>query len=486
MSALPAMPVKGQSGVSCLIQQKSTIMPPIRQSQIAKYKIHLISDKDVREHNLQMNIKELSKEETALYRNSHKQTVCIAMLREGYHKSFSELFTLIERWNALREAAGPGSTIWQQKSLEEQTDKLDQLQHFLTRAEAAQRAGHYEEAYTNQHALAKYFQKSGDDWLSNHFFECCFTTSQFIKVDGGRKEAEANENLGKVCEENSQLEKAAEHYEAFYHLTVGRKWTDETGRTQNSLACESLWRVYTLLADKMLENKEHKPAIKTLIKAFTMAKEGGDKKMEGSSAYRLGLAYLAAGQPQTAISTLNAYLNISEELGDIVGLGKAYEAIAKSLQSQGKILDSIQYLEKFIEIAKSNNMGQSLIEACTYLGEIYNTSGNYEKACDYFAEAYETATNLTDPLLLEVTQLHYGIGQAHKMMAPYCSHTEVADHPCIKLLVAWKESRSGMFAEPAPAAMNPVLEPRSRPIEQSCIQNPSDPVQEAVQTRVPC
>lgn len=74
-------------------------------------------------------------------RNSYKKNICIDMLRQGYHKSFSELFALIEKWNALREAAGPGSAIWQQKSLGEQPDKLDQLYHFLTRAEAAQRAG---------------------------------------------------------------------------------------------------------------------------------------------------------------------------------------------------------------------------------------------------------------------------------------------------------------------------------------------------------
>lgn len=63
------------------------------------------------------------------------------MLRQGYHESFSELFALIQKWNALREAAGPGSAIWQQKSLEEQPEKLEQLHYFLTRAEAAGRAG---------------------------------------------------------------------------------------------------------------------------------------------------------------------------------------------------------------------------------------------------------------------------------------------------------------------------------------------------------
>lgn len=67
--------------------------------------------------------------------------------------------------------------------------------------------------------------------------------------------------------------KAAEHYEAFYQLTEGSTWKDETGHTYNSLACEHLWRIYILLADKMLENKEQQ-AIKTLIKAIRMAKTG--------------------------------------------------------------------------------------------------------------------------------------------------------------------------------------------------------------------
>lgn len=69
--------------------------------------------------------------------------------------------------------------------------------------------------------------------------------------------------------------KAVEHYEAFYQLTVGRVWKDDADRNLNTVACEHLWRVYTLLADKMLENKEPQEAIKTLIKALEMAKEGG-------------------------------------------------------------------------------------------------------------------------------------------------------------------------------------------------------------------
>ncbi|CAM4547064.1 unnamed protein product [Lepidochelys olivacea] len=133
MSTLPPVQIQCPKEHRSLGEQM--VCPSIKLARI-----HLIKDKDAIDHYLAMNIKGLSKQEAAAYRSSYKKNICIDMLRQGYHKSFSELFTLIQKWNALREASGPGSAIWQQKSLEEQPDKLDQLHHFLTRAEAAQRA----------------------------------------------------------------------------------------------------------------------------------------------------------------------------------------------------------------------------------------------------------------------------------------------------------------------------------------------------------
>ncbi|XP_069832984.1 tetratricopeptide repeat protein 29 isoform X1 [Dendropsophus ebraccatus] len=449
MSILPPMPRQSLQGFPSLVQPKSLPSSPKKQLRSG---IHLIRDKDVKDRHRQKNIKELSKEETAIYQNSFKHSICIEMLRQGYHTSFSEVFTLIHKWNALRDAAGPGSAIWQQKPLEEQHEKLDQLQHFLTRAEAAQRSGFYEEVYQNQLALALYFKKLDDHWLSNHFYECCFQTAKKIKIDGGRKEAEAHANLAVVAEEHGQLEKAVEHYEAFYHLTVGRIWKDETGRTHNSLACENLWRIYTLLSDKMLENKEWQQAIKTLIKALDMAREGCDKKMEGEAAYRLGLAHITSGNPQTAIKSLTTYMEISKELGDNVGLGKAYEAMAKALESQGKIVESIKYLENFIEVAKTSNLGQSLAETCICLGDIFNARGDYEKACHYFSQAYETAVTLGQIQLIEEAQVHFGIAKAHRMMLAVSRHTEAADYVSMEYLLAWKKNRSDMFTDPSNVA----------------------------------
>uniref|UniRef100_A0A8D2J486 Tetratricopeptide repeat protein 29 n=1 Tax=Varanus komodoensis TaxID=61221 RepID=A0A8D2J486_VARKO len=370
--------------------------------------------------------------ETSGYRNSYKKNVCIDMLRQGYHKSFAELFTLIEKWNALREASGPGSAIWMQKSLEEQPDKLDQLHYFLTRAEAAQRSEYYEEMYTNQLNLAYCFNKPEDKWLRNYFYEQCYKTAQLIKIDGGKKEAQAHSNMGLVYEEQGQFLKAVEHYEAFYQLTVGRIWKDDTGQTFNSLACEHLWRVYTLLADKMLGNKEHQQAIRTLIKAFEMAKEAKNQKMEGEAAYCLGLAYHSAGQEKTAIS-YNAF---------------EHEIYNGFLLSQGEVAEAIEYLEKFMNIAKRVQLSQSLVHVCTFLGNIYNERGNYHKASEYFDQAFEAANALSDLALVNETKVYCGIGKAHNMMLKVNSHTEATDQVSIKYLLGWKENRSDMCADP--------------------------------------
>ncbi|XP_053113235.1 tetratricopeptide repeat protein 29 isoform X2 [Hemicordylus capensis] len=409
---------------------------------------HMIKGRDAIDRYLAMHIKGLSKQEAAAYRNSYKKNICIDMLRQGYHKSFAELFTLIENWNALREASGPGSAIWLEKSLEEQPDKLDQLHYFLTRAEAAQRSEYYEEMYINQLSLAYCFNKPEDRWLRNYFYEQCYKTAQLIIIDGGKREAEAHSNMGLVYEEQGHFLKAVEHYEAFYQLTVGRVWKDDTGRTFTSLACEHLWRIYTLLADKMLENKEHHQAIKTLIKAFEMAKEANDKKMEGEAAYCLALTYHSIGDKKTAVLNLNTYLEISKMLGDYTGLARAFQALAQVLLSLGDVDEAINYMDKFMYIAKKVQLSQNLVDACTFLGNIYNERGNYTKACEYFDQAFSTANALADVTLVDETKVYCGIGKAHNMMLKVNGRTEAADNNSIKYLLAWKENRSDMCTDP--------------------------------------
>ncbi|XP_069349452.1 tetratricopeptide repeat protein 29 isoform X1 [Eulemur rufifrons] len=441
MATLPPLPMT-RPKLMALARQKLPCSPvTIPRSQ-------LIKEKDDIDHYVEVNFKGLSKEEVAAYRNSYKKSVCVDLLRDGYHKSFTELFALMGQWDALRDAARVRALHWLQKPLEEQPDKLDHFYHYLARAEAAERKGYFEDVYKNLYALACYFNNSEDKWVRNHFYQRCFNVAQLIKIDGGKKEAEAHAHMGLLHEEDGQLLEAAEHYEAFHQLTQGRIWKDETGRFLNSLACEGLLRIYRLLSDKMLENKEYKQAIKILIKACEITKEGSDQNMHGEASYYLGLAYLAAGEYDTALTVLNTYSKISTDQDDDLSLGRAYEAVAKVLQSQGEMTEAINYLEKFVKLARNNFQSLDTVRASTMLGDIYNEKGNYNKASEYFQQAFDTTVEIMNMPLMEETKVHYGIAKAHQMMLTVKNYIESSDLTSLGYLLSWKETRSGIEPHP--------------------------------------
>ena len=63
------------------------------------------------------------------------------MLKEGFHQSFQELFNLMEKQKQDIQNLGPDSGLSDQQLLQDEPEKLDQLKHHLTTAEAARRRG---------------------------------------------------------------------------------------------------------------------------------------------------------------------------------------------------------------------------------------------------------------------------------------------------------------------------------------------------------
>lgn len=63
------------------------------------------------------------------------------MLKEGFHQSFQELFNLMEKQKQDIQSLGADSGLSDQPLLEDEPEKLDQLKHHLTTAEAARRRG---------------------------------------------------------------------------------------------------------------------------------------------------------------------------------------------------------------------------------------------------------------------------------------------------------------------------------------------------------
>jgi len=65
------------------------------------------------------------------------------LLQDGFVKTHSELFRLINFEEARRREAGPKAPLWSKKTLEQQPDKLCMVARRLMQAESAMRLSEY-------------------------------------------------------------------------------------------------------------------------------------------------------------------------------------------------------------------------------------------------------------------------------------------------------------------------------------------------------
>ncbi|XP_043116346.1 tetratricopeptide repeat protein 29 [Puntigrus tetrazona] len=359
-----------------------------------------------------------------------RQSVCVDLLREGFPRSFAQTFALLRRGDAA------------------DARKLRALQQRLTSAEAAERHGRYGEAYDSHMFLAGFFTEPEDKWLKHHFVELALHSARKFKMDSGKREAEANLHMGQVYLEQGQLERAREHYEVFYQSTAGRTWQDPGGRVHHSRSCEELQKVFTLLGQRPRGERDGTHTVKMFNKAYQMAKESGDRGLEGEAAYRLGLVYQSIGDQKTAKQFFSICMEISTTLGNTDSLGRAYEAIAKSLQSEGKLTEATEYLEKFAEVSQSKQ-DRNLEKAYMCLGNILSSRKQYDGAREHFGRAYEIACNLASVARLRKAQVCTGSARALGVMQTYHRLIETPARQNIQEIFSWKQRRRQSSSVPS-------------------------------------
>ncbi|XP_039264668.2 uncharacterized protein LOC120340468 [Styela clava] len=433
----------------------------------------------------------LNKFETAYYRNSYIHNLCVKMLKEGYHQSFDELFSLNSKRKQERIDAGPDSILWEEQPLEDQHEKLDEICSFLTKGEYAARLGKWDDVYACRHALAQYFLECGDLWLSDHFFQTALQISLNIKLDGRRRESEAHCHMALACERRGEHEEACRQMQEFYQLTLGRLWADENDINLHHISCRHLCRIYTTLAD----HTTNKPEIhEYLNKAFEMSKEGEDRLQEGEAAYRLGCAYETSHDSETAIEYLNQCLTTATECKENELIGKACEALAKSHQTLGGIPKSIEFLEIFAATSKNSGRKTELVDACNCLGIIYNTLGKYEQSISHFNDSYNVSQELQEqeeenPLpddmmqdtnrpALEECASQLGIAKGNKLLETFSSNMEIIERVMMERIVAWKDERSDEFGQPLPQPKLPTPPPSPEKVP-----DPTEPFTDAERQR---
>ena len=251
------------------------------------------------------------------YRHSILHNICAEMLEKGFHKSFSELFNLVQQQRREHERAGPAAVLLE-PLIHSDHAKLEYLRVQLTAAEDAERTGNLEGVYVALKSLAQYFDRNQGAWLSFHFHQRSLEVAQRIKGDNQRAEGEGQCSVGVAMEKRGgdslrqphtrqlvynntivwciiakllslglvnfwqycrllaasslvydgllltivspslfsypgDLQRAAGHFEAYRRLAGKWKWCSESGDSVFEIACEHLRRVYTSLAKQVGE-----------------------------------------------------------------------------------------------------------------------------------------------------------------------------------------------------------------------------------------
>ena len=133
------------------------------------------------------------------YRHSVFHNICTEMLEKGFHKSFSELFDLVQCQKAEHERAGPAAVLLE-PLIHCDHPKLEYLRVQLTAAEDADRAGDLERVYVARRSLAQYFEKNQGQWLAVHFYRRGLEVAERVSGDSQRAEGEAQCSIGLALE----------------------------------------------------------------------------------------------------------------------------------------------------------------------------------------------------------------------------------------------------------------------------------------------
>ncbi|KAK5893227.1 hypothetical protein CgunFtcFv8_006120 [Champsocephalus gunnari] len=348
----------------------------------------------------------LSKAEISLFRNSLKQNICVELLQQGFHRSFSELFLLL-RSDQQRRAEEEFES--DELPLEQQWDKMETLRRHLSRAEQAENT--------------------------------CSWTVTGSRGGRSRPATEARACLAEVYLQLGDLQAARQQADQCLQQAEGEGWVDSSGQPLRLRALRALSSVYSRLADAPLEAEDHSEALRLLHRGHSIAAEAEDKKLEFDTLFRLGLTYQSAGDHDTAKQLFNTCMQICGSLHDAEGLGKSYKALSKSIESEGNTQETLECLEKLVDISRDNGLKRNLADAFICLGNTYFTMREYSRASEFFLQGYEVSCELGDVALLQKAQVLVGTSRARSLFGKFSADVESCSPAALKRLILWKDTR---------------------------------------------
>ena len=361
---------------------------------------------------------------TTLEPDSNSNTVhhntCLELLVTGHVGAFIELFNLTSR--------DPDRV-----GIADDKEKLGLLQLGLSRRDAAVQTGDAGKAYTALTQLGDDFEAKGDLGMARHFRETSLAAAEPL---GKATSARAYCALGLVMEKQGKLTGSYEQ------LQLMRAASE----ADTSEACSHLVRVSITLADRAEDASDMQGSLEYLTSALALAQEGNEEASITTLRFRLGKAFVALGDAEKAIESLEKYMDSPGSKDDAEGKNRAFEVLATCYEKLGDTDRAANYLERLVET--STRAGQMTIasHASSRLGDIFGSMGKHEQSVHWYNHAFETARDLPDLGWITKCQIQLGRSRAAAMTTGFqdcLGNNKMVD---VVRLLMWKSSREDSFS----------------------------------------
>jgi tetratricopeptide (TPR) repeat protein len=141
----------------------------------------------------------------------------------------------------------------------------------------------------------------------------------------------------------------------------------------------------------------HRQAIEYSQQSLAIAREIGDRLLEGKALGNLGNAYNFLGEYQQAIEYYQQYLAFAPEIGDRLLEGKTLGNLGIAYKNLGQYEQAIEYYQQYLKIAREEiKDGYAEGRALGSLGAAYLSLKNYEQAIEYYQQWLVLARDIGD------------------------------------------------------------------------------------------
>uniref|UniRef100_A0AAQ4PVG7 Tetratricopeptide repeat protein 29 n=1 Tax=Gasterosteus aculeatus aculeatus TaxID=481459 RepID=A0AAQ4PVG7_GASAC len=274
----------------------------------------------------------LTQAETSRFRNSPKQNICVELLQGGYHRSFTEFFTLLDRDRVGRATPKPGL----RTPLYRQRDKLETMLLHLRQAEQAENTCSWTAACDQRLLLGRYFSDPEDLWLSRHFYHRSADAERgghsrpateararlaeiYLQLaEDKRSESEASYRLGLTYQSAGDHDQAKKFFNSCIQISDELQDADWLGKSYKAMAASLESQGYTHEGLQLLE------------KLVVISRGSGREHALADSLMCLGHVYFKKSQYTTACEYFLQAHEVLSAVGDVSLLQESQVSLAMS------------------------------------------------------------------------------------------------------------------------------------------------------------